>query len=162
MSNLMTDSGYYNIEAVKDGSIFEGEITWTQFEEKYKPVINHLDKYSTPEMPTRMFETYGAELEYVQSVDEKRVWTWVDGDCSSLLIAGQHWVNRLGYYVCEEPWETGMEQVLLSVEVECECYNEDGYEIPYSNPELGTYTEYGHPDCQLGCEGQGYRTEYVD
>ena len=160
MTELWTEAGYYNPEAVKDGSIWEGEMTWNEWEEKYKPIKNHLDKYGNGE--SLMFETYDAELEYVLSVDPKRVWTFVDGDCSSLLVAGVHVVNRLGYYVCEEPWETGNEQVLLSVEVECECYNEDGYEIPYSNPELGTYTEYGDPDCQLGCEGQGYRTEYLD
>lgn len=161
MTELWTDNGYYNIEAVKDGSIFEGEMTFTQFEEKYKPVINHLDKYSTPAVPVRMFETHGPEVDYVKSVDEKRVWTWVDGDCSSLLLAGYHYVNRLGYYVCEEPWETGNEQVLLSVEVECECYDEEAYG-PYTLPSGYEYWESGNPDCELGCEGQGYRTEYVD
>lgn len=150
MSNLMTENGYYNIEAVKDGSIFEGEMTFTQWEEKYKPVVNHLDKYAGPNNVSRMFETYGAEQEYVQSVDEKRIWTWVDGDCSSLIIAGYHYVNRLGYYVTEEPWETGNEQVLLSVEVECECYDDEKFDWG------------GDPDCKLGCEGEGYRTEYVD
>lgn len=150
MSDLMTDNGYYRLDAVKDGSIFEGEMTFTQWEEKYKPVINHLDKYSTPEMPSRMFETYGEEVEYVNSVDPKYVWTWIDGDCSSLLIAGKAFVNRLGYYVCKEPWETGNEQVLLSVEVECECYDDEKFDWG------------GDPDCKLGCEGEGYRTEYVD
>ena len=160
MTNLWTDNGYYNIEAVKDGSIFEGEMTFTQFEEKYKPVINHLDKYAGPNNVTRMFETYGPEVEYVQSRHEKYVWTWVDGDCSSLLLAGYHYVNRLGYYVCEEPWETGMEQVLLSVEVECECYDEEAYATTLPNGV--EILESGDPNCEHGCEGQGYRTEYVD
>ena len=160
MTELWTDNGYYNIEAVKDGSIFEGEITFTQFEEKYKPVINHLDKYASPAVPTRMFETYGPEVEYVKSVDPKRVWTWIDGDCSSLLVAGWSFVNRLGYYVCEVPWETGNEQVLLSVEVECECYEEEGY--PTTLPNGVEILESGDPNCERGCEGQGYRTEYVD
>jgi hypothetical protein len=159
MTELWTEAGYYNPKAVEDGSIWEGEMKWSDWEEKYKPIKNHLDKYGNGE--SLMFETYGAEQEYVQSRGEKYVWTFVDGDCSSLIIAGYHFVNRLGYYVTEEPWETGNEQVLLSVEVECECYNEDGYEHTYANPELGTYTEFGDPDCKL-CEGQGYRTEYLD
>ena len=153
MTNLMTENGFYNIEAVKDGSIFEGELTFTQFEEKYKPAINHLDKYATPEVPTRMFETYCEEVEYVQSKDEKYVWTWVDGDACSLLVAGYSYVNRLGYYVCEEPWETGNEQVLLSVEVECECYDE----VAMENEER---EEYGDPSCTV-CEGYGLKTEYL-
>ena len=160
MTNLMTESGFYNLEAVRDGSIFEGEITFTQFEEKYKPVVNHLDKYAGPNNVSRMFETYGPEVKYVQSVDEKRVWTWVDGDACSLLLAGYHYVNRLGYYVCEEPWETGNEQVLLSVEVECECYDEEAYG-PYTLPNGHEYWESGNPECKV-CEGQGIRTEYVD
>ena len=148
MTDLWTEAGYYNPKAVEDGSIWEGEMKWSDWEEKYKPVKNHLDKYGNGE--SLMFETYGAEQEYVQSVDEKRVWTWVDGDCSSLILAGYHYVNRLGYYVTEEPWETGNEQVLLSVEVECECYDDEKFEYG------------GDPDCQLGCEGEGYRTEYLD
>ena len=160
MTNLMTESGFYNLEAVRDGSIFEGEITFTQFEEKYKPVVNHLDKYAGPNNVSRMFETYGPEVKYVQSRHEKYVWTWVDGDACSLLLAGYHYVNRLGYYVCEEPWETGNEQVLLSAEVECECYDEEAYG-PYTLPNGHEYWESGNPECKV-CEGQGIRTEYVD
>jgi len=144
MTELWTDNGYYNIEAVKDGSIWEGEMTYTKWSEKYKPVQNHLTKYKQIQ-----FETYGEEQEYVFAQDHKYVWTWVDGDCSSLLIAGTHYVNRLAYYICEEPWETGDEQVLLSVEVECQCYDDEKYEYG------------GDPECKL-CEGEGYRTEYLD
>ena len=155
MTELWTDNGYYNIEAVKDGSIFEGEITYSEWEAKYKPTTNHLTKYDQLQ-----FETHGDEVEYVKSVDPKRVWTWLDGDCSSLLVAGYHYVNRLSYYVCEEPWETGDEQVLLSVEVECECYDEEAYG-PFTLPNGYEYWESGNPECKL-CEGQGIRTEYVD
>ena len=149
---LQNSNGNYTQAVIDDGSIMEGELTWEQWESKYKPVINHLDKYSTPEMPTRMFETYGAEQEYVYSVDEKLVWTEIQGDMSMLLIAGRHFVNRLGYYICEEPWETGDEQVLISVEVECECFSQDKYDEG---------DDAGDPDCPE-CEGYGLRTAYVD
>jgi hypothetical protein len=150
MSNLWTDNGYYNIEAVKDGSIFEGELKWDEWVEKYKPIKNHITKYPNKDADYDMFETYGDEQEYVYSLDEKLVWTEVQGDCSMLLLAGRHFVNRLNYYVCEIPWETGNEQVLISVEVECECYDDEKFDWG------------GDPDCKLGCEGEGYRTEYVD
>ena len=133
---------------------------WDQWFEKFKPIKNHLDKYAGPNNVSRMFETYGPEVKYVQSRHEKYVWTWVDGDACSLLLAGYHYVNRLGYYVCEEPWETGNEQVLLSVEVECECYDEEAYG-PYTLPNGHEYWESGNPECKV-CEGQGIRTEYVD
>lgn len=147
--SVMTSNGFYTLESIKDGSVWDGEMTFTQFEEKYKPTVNHLTKYNQTQ-----FETYGEEVEYVQSKDEKYVWTWVDGDACSLLVAGYQYVNRLSYYVCEEPWETGDEQVLLSVEVECECFDEEAMDN-------GEREEYGDPSCKL-CEGYGIRTEYLD
>ena len=150
MSDLMTENGYYRLDAVKDGSIFEGELKWDEWVEKYKPIKNHITKYPNKDADYEMFETYGDEQDYVYSLDEKLVWTEVQGDCSMLLLAGRHFVNRLNYYVCEIPWETGNEQVLISVEVECECYDEEKFDWG------------GDPDCKLGCEGEGYRTEYVD
>lgn len=150
MSDLMTENGYYRLDAVKDGSIFEGELKWDEWVEKYKPIKNHITKYPNKDADYDMFETYGDEQDYVYSLDEKLVWTEVQGDCSMLLLAGRHFVNRLNYYVCEIPWETGNEQVLISVEVECECYDEEKFDWG------------GDPDCKLGCEGEGYRTEYVD
>ena len=153
--SVMTESGFYSLEAIKDGSIWDGEMTYSEWEAKYKPIPNHITKYNQLQ-----FETYGDEVEYVKSVDPKRVWTWVDGDACSLLLAGWHYVNRLSYYVCEKPWETGDEQVLLSVEVECECYDEEAYG-PYTLPNGHEYWESGNPECKL-CEGQGIRTEYLD
>ena len=150
MSDLMTENGYYRLDAVKDGSIFEGELKWDEWVEKYKPIKNHITKYPNKDADYDMFETYGDEQDYVYSLDEKLIWTEVQGDCSMLLLAGRHFVNRLNYYVCEIPWETGNEQVLISVEVECECYDEEKFDWG------------GDPDCKLGCEGEGYRTEYVD
>jgi len=154
------ENGNYTQAQLDDGSIMEGELTWEQWESKYKPVINHLDKYSTPEMPSRMFETYGEEVEFVASKDPKYVWTYIQGDMSDLLVAGASFVNRLGYYVCEVPWETGDEQVLISVEVECDCYKEQGYG-PFTFPNGDEYWENGDPECQQ-CEGYGLRTAYVD
>lgn len=55
-----------------------------------------------------MFETFGAEQEYVLNVNTRepeRVWTYVDGDDGKLrIIAGCHFVNRIGYFVTRTPW----------------------------------------------------------
>lgn len=128
---------------------------------KYKPINNHLEEHSTPQNPEMMFQTSAAELDYVKSRAEKHVWTMADAGRSTLLRAGFHSVNALAYYITQEPWETGNEQVLLSVEVECECYNAEGYEHKHANPELGTYTDYGDPNCD-NCGGFGLITEYAD
>jgi hypothetical protein len=129
----------------------DSQITWKEFEEKYKPKPNHITK----DPDQKMFETYGEEVDFVCKQDNKYVWTWVQGDSSDLVMAGYHYVNRLGYYVCEVPWTDEWEYVLLSVEVECACYSEDDAVIETRNG------EYGNPACEE-CEGAGYRTEYVD
>jgi hypothetical protein len=124
---------------------------WSQWADKFKPIKNHL--VDTPDQ--QMFETYGEEVEFVSNYDSKYVWTWLQGDMSDLICAGYHYVNRLGYYITEVPWDHEDDYALLSVEVECECYSEDD-DIMESRG-----GEYGNPDCEE-CEGNGLVTKYVD
>jgi hypothetical protein len=119
---------------------------WKAWEDKYKPIKNKFRK----DPDEQMFETYGEEVEFVQKADNKYIWTYLQGDMSDLLVAGYHYVNRLGYYISSIPWENEDDYVLLSVEEECECYNEDGYDDGGA----------GNPNCQE-CEGYGYVTKYV-
>jgi hypothetical protein len=120
---------------------------WNEWETKFKPIKNHL----SPDPDETMFETYGEEVDFVANYDNKYVWTYLQGDMSDLLCAGYHYVNRIGYYISSVPWENENDYVLLSVEEECECYLEDGYEDG----------GYGKPDCPE-CEGSGMITRYVD
>ena len=137
------------ITKVEDNSVeIQG---WSAFADKYKPIKNHITKYPDINDELTMFETFGAEFEYVKEQDFRHVWTWVDGDMSSLIVPGIAYVNRLGYYVTEVPWENDLDYVLLSVEKECECYDEERAE---------NGGEYGDPDCK-SCEGYGLVTEYV-
>lgn len=124
---------------------------WQKWEEKFKPMKNHL--VADPDQ--QMFETYGEEVEYVIKQDPKHIWTWIQGDMSDLIVAGYHYVNRLGYYITELPWENEYDLALLSVEVECECYSEDEEVMESRNDEMGD------PNCQE-CEGYGLVTKYVD
>ena len=119
---------------------------WNAWAEKYKPIKNKFSKHDEI-----MFETYGDEVEFVQAQDPRYVWTSVQGDMSDLIVAGYAYVNRLSYYVTEIPWENEDDYVLISVEKECECYDEE---------DLDNGGEGGNPDCKL-CEGYGLVTEYV-
>lgn len=149
---LFNSNGNYTAESVRDGSIWEGEISYETFEEKYKPVQNLINAQKYPNAsPEYMFETYGAELDYVKLQDPNKIWTLVDGDMSMLILAGYHFVNRIGYYITEEPWTDERETVLLSVEVECECFDQDKYDEG---------EDAGDPNCEE-CEGYGLRTEYL-
>ena len=121
---------------------------WDKWAEKYKPIPNKFSKHNE-----LMYETFGEELEFIKTVNNAHVWTWVQGDMSDLIVAGISFVNRLGYYVTEVPWTDIDEYVLLSVEVECECYDEEAMDN-------GERDEHGDPNCTK-CEGYGMITEYV-
>jgi hypothetical protein len=115
---------------------------WSAWETEYKPIKNHFGKFDD-----LMFDTHGDEGEFVKNYDPKHVWTSVQGDMCDLIVAGYAYVNRLGYYITEVPWESDLDYVLISVEKECECYNEE--------------TGEGNDSCKL-CEGYGLVTEYLD
>ena len=123
---------------------------WNEFESKYKPIKNHFSK----DPDEVMFETYGEELEFVKAQDPRYIWTYLQGDMSDLVVAGYHFVNRIGYHISEVPWENENDYVLLSVQVECECYSEDEDVMETRN------YDYGDPNCTK-CEGYGMITEYV-
>jgi hypothetical protein len=120
---------------------------WNEWESKYKPIKNPFSE----DPDDIFFETYGEELEFVLKADNKYIWTNLQGDMSDLICAGYHLVNRIGYYITEVPWTNEDDYVLLSVQEECECYDED---------RLDNDGEAGNPDCQE-CEGYGYVTKYV-
>ena len=77
--------------------------------DEYKPVKNHINKNAS--FDGCMFETYGSELKHVYKIGKKtewrNVWTIIDGDSGDLYtIAGFHFVNRIGYLITEDPWES--------------------------------------------------------
>ena len=149
MTNLRNDNGNYTLEAVKSGAIWEGEMSYDDWIEKYKPIDNTIGKYVTK--GDKQFETYGAEKEFVLDQDAEYVWTWVTGDNADLLLPGFHYVNRMAFFVCEEPWTEEEQQVLMAVEIECECFDQNKWDEG---------TDAGDPECQQ-CEGYGLRTEYL-
>jgi hypothetical protein len=123
---------------------------WSEWADKFKPKTNHFRQHG--EM---LYETYGEEVEYVQSIHPNFVWTLVTGDECDLIVAGYSYVNRLGYYITENPWSDDMDSVLISVEEECSCYSDDEDVLQERND------EWGDPDCKE-CYGAGYVTKYID
>lgn len=143
----MNDNGNYTIEDVVN--LGPSEITFSTFEELYKPKSNHISPYGN-----KHYETYGEEYEYIKTLDPRYVWTEVQGDMSMLLVTGVAFVNRLSYTVCEKPWTDEFQTVVISMDIECECYDEEAME----NDER---EEYGDPSCEH-CEGYGLKTVYPD
>lgn len=96
------------------------EIEYDVWWDTYKPITNdHGD--------IRIYETYGADLEFIQSIiEDNRVWTWVDSGDYSVITNGAMFVNRLCYYVTELPWldEAGDIEINMYEPEECDITGE--------------------------------------
>ena len=118
-------------------------MTNQEWKDTYKPIINPItgdckNSYT--------FETYGEEIDYVLSHDNRNVWTEMDGDNGVYIVNGYHLVNRIQYYITEEAWNEGEDIAITVCEyVVCSCYNED--------------TAEGDPNCDE-CYGDGHITDW--
>jgi hypothetical protein len=74
----------------------------------YHLVRNHLDQNASYD--GCLFETFGAEAEFVRQQARTKIWTLVECDGESCILAGWHSVNRLGYLVTEESWTDEYEE----------------------------------------------------
>jgi hypothetical protein len=123
------------------------QLTWSKWKAKYKPIDNHICE--DPE--EKLFEADGEELAFVESKDPQNIWTWVEGDMSTLLCAGIGFEDPIGYYICETPWKDEWEYVVVTVDTQCHCYKDSGY----------NGGDNGDPNCET-CEGSGYKTSYLE
>ena len=82
-----------------------------QWEAFFRPVPNTIsDEPSWQDLDGGgiMFSTSGEEHEFVCDHNLKRqVWTWVDGDDGTYIVNGYSFVNRIGYFVTEIPYDDG-------------------------------------------------------
>lgn len=80
----------------------------TEWEDTYKPTANTGDEYAS--WNGQLFDTYGKDEQAVIAVatqEPRRVWTLVDTDNGLTIMNGYHYVNRVGYFITEEPWHVG-------------------------------------------------------
>jgi hypothetical protein len=133
--------------------IYQG---WSEWENKFNPIKNHFSKdpdehmFADQHMFATHFATHGEEVKFVEKADKRHVWTYIEGDESDVIVAGYHSTGvKRGHYITTAPWEDEDDYALISVQSECECYNESGH----------GKDEYGKEDCPE-CEGYGYVTKY--
>jgi hypothetical protein len=96
--------------------------TYGAWEQTFKPIKNKISKYADDNLIH--FETYGEEYDFVKEQDPKTIWTEVDGDEGSYIVAGYHFVNRIHYYITENPWEDEWTEIPTWVERQCDCQEE--------------------------------------
>jgi hypothetical protein len=78
------------------------ELTFEEADEQFKFMVNNYDDNASFE--GLMFETYGDEVEYVKTKPHNRIWMYGDGDDGGLYIwSGWGFVNRIGYFISENP-----------------------------------------------------------
>lgn len=77
------------------------QMDYEKWLETYKPVQN--DIVSTSNYDGTMFETYGEELDRVSNTPTEHVWTLIEADGYGVIVNGFAFVNRLGYFICQEP-----------------------------------------------------------
>ena len=85
-------------------------ISWTEWESKYVPVPNPLADGFNGNIWDCMFETFGDDINALNSMteDNYRIWTLVDNNPNSVyldVLPGYRYFNRLGFYTTEIPWE---------------------------------------------------------
>jgi hypothetical protein len=92
------------------------EMTLGQFQDEYNLLPNRLDdnaSWQDEDGVGYLFETYGAELEFVRRQPIEHIWTYVDGDNGTLLLSGYHLVNRIGYLISLEPYHLGIDYTVV-------------------------------------------------
>lgn len=81
-------------------------MTWDDFAEKYKPIQNTVT--NRDEFNGWLFETYGEDNLHIGKLTKEspnNVWTLLDVDGDLVIVSGWHYVNRLGYFVSEIPFD---------------------------------------------------------
>jgi len=94
--------------------------TYSSWADTFKPINNSLRNNEDI-----AFETYGEEVEFVQKADNKHIWTEVDGDSGTYIVAGYHFVNRIQYYITQNPWDDEYTEVPTWVYRDCDCRTEE-------------------------------------
>lgn len=84
--------------------------TVEQWEAFFRPVPNTIsDEPSWQDLDGVgiMFSTSGEEHEFVCDHNlTRQVWTWVDGTDGTYIVNGYSFVNRIGYFVTEIPYDS--------------------------------------------------------
>jgi hypothetical protein len=106
-------------------------MTYDKWEETYQPINNTISKYPDDTLIT--FETYGDEYEAVKKahdINPKTIWTEVDGDMGTYIVAGWHFVNRIHYYITENAWDDEWTEIPTWCYRECDNAEDNDGECP--------------------------------
>lgn len=113
--------------------------TYSSWVDTFKPIKNSISKYAEDSLIA--FETHGEEAEFVQKADNKYIWTEVDGDSGTYIVAGYHYVNRIQYYITTNPWEDEFTEIPTWVYRNCDCAEDEAFADEGYDPNCGECDE---------------------
>lgn len=94
-----------------------------EWEEKYKPTENPDNYWGIGYSP---YEVYSPQLDFVQSQPHNLVWTEVEAENGSFIVAGLRLENPIQFYICEVPWQIEGEAVVISITTDCSICSGSG------------------------------------
>ena len=112
--------------------------TFDKWVETFKPTLNPRNNWGGD---YSAYETYGEDLEYVSQQDVHNVWTEVDIDNGTTILAGFWRVNRIQYFVTAEPWTDEDTEVPSWAYRDCDCKTEENdyeYDVDCTECDEGT------------------------
>ncbi|NRA89086.1 MAG: hypothetical protein HRU28_17260 [Rhizobiales bacterium] len=78
-------------------------MNWAAWENKYKPVTNHIDDNASYD--GFMFKTYGKELDFIKDQEPLVIWTILENDNGVLIVSNGYYLgNRMGYIITKNPF----------------------------------------------------------
>ena len=107
------------------------EMSFDEWFDTYKPIKNNIDTNAS--FDGYMFETYGAEVEFVKKANPAHIWMYGDGDDGGgYLWNGWHFVNRIGYFITEVACP---ENTTIQVLVSMPCYFCENCSTEWDDPD---------------------------
>ena len=112
IQNKLTDDDFFSKYTCEYNRVMQSKLA--EQEDNGRTTIEDMAPYRGC-----MYETYDEEYQRVKEMvaqNPKRVWTIINCDGWEGIVAGWHWVNRMGYLITEQEWS--------SEEEEYTCYDE--------------------------------------
>jgi hypothetical protein len=123
------------------------EMDFDEWCDTYKPIPNNYDENAS--FDGAMFETYGAEVEFVKKADPAHIWMYGDGDNgNSYIWSGWGFVNRLGYFITEVPCPP---DTTIQIKVGINWYYCEGCGIEMEDEDSLINDKYSEYECCPEC-----------
>ena len=88
------------------GTLTHEELSEAEFIARFRPLPNIIN--AAAGFDGMLYDTFGAELAYVQAADPARVWTIIKNGDRLFILSGWHVVDRFGYLLTALPCPAGM------------------------------------------------------